>query len=456
MIRVRVVLCFLERIAAEIEQQRKPQLNKRFAPDLQLMRSVLEINRLPIANANGTDSPAIGAVDKFLARRCLLIFNNRFEGTCLLQVIDHVVAVDVVLVLATVQLDTLLQFFLDVWGTGDSCECRQPVFVRDDAVAGSSSGKFSGPTHKRRYAECAFPVGVLLVPEGCSSAVRLGVVVRSIVGRVQHNRVVGDLQFIDQVEQLANMHIMLNHAVVVLVRVWASEVLMLLFDMRAEVHSCCIPPAEKGFAFLMFPLDESLSLGKSLFVNRFHSFLGQWAGVFDRLPTFCIGLASQDATRTELLPERLSVCQHQIAGVITILWLFFGVEVIQISEELIKAMHGWRMLVEISLMVLSKLICRIALALQNGGHRDVNFLPSLRSVWHTNFGHASSHGNVPADECRASRGTTLLPVVIGEADAFAGNAVDVGRFVAHHPPVVVADIPRADIIAPDDENIRLL
>jgi hypothetical protein len=40
-----------------------------------------------------------------------------------------------------------------------------------------------------------------------------------------------------------------------------------------------------------------------------------------------------------------------------------------------------------------------------------------------------------------------------KADAFAGDAVDVRRLVAHHAAVVVADVPGADVVTPDDEDV---
>ena len=36
------------------------------------------------------------------------------------------------------------------------------------------------------------------------------------------------------------------------------------------------------------------------------------------------------------------------------------------------------------------------------------------------------------------------------------DAVDVGRFVAHQAVAVGADIGDADVVAPDDEDVRLL
>ena len=38
--------------------------------------------------------------------------------------------------------------------------------------------------------------------------------------------------------------------------------------------------------------------------------------------------------------------------------------------------------------------------------------------------------------------------------ALPGDAVDVGRLIAHHALVVRADVPITDVIAEDDQNVR--
>jgi len=65
------------------------------------------------------------------------------------------------------------------------------------------------------------------------------------------------------------------------------------------------------------------------------------------------------------------------------------------------------------------------------------------------LGHARAHRHVAADEGGAPGGAALLGVVVGEGQAFRRDAVDIGRLVAHHAAVVVADVPGADVVAPD-------
>jgi hypothetical protein len=59
-----------------------------------------------------------------------------------------------------------------------------------------------------------------------------------------------------------------------------------------------------------------------------------------------------------------------------------------------------------------------------------------------------------SDETRAARRAALLPVPIGEGRPFLRDAVDVGGLIAHHATAVMADVPIADIVAPNDEDIR--
>lgn len=60
------------------------------------------------------------------------------------------------------------------------------------------------------------------------------------------------------------------------------------------------------------------------------------------------------------------------------------------------------------------------------------------------------------DERGTAGGTALLSVVIGEACAFDANPIDIRGPVAHLAAVIVADVPPADVVSPQDENVRLV
>ena len=64
-------------------------------------------------------------------------------------------------------------------------------------------------------------------------------------------------------------------------------------------------------------------------------------------------------------------------------------------------------------------------------------------------------GDWPVMKAARPGGAGLLAVVVGEDRAFAGDAVDVGRAVAHHAAIVGADVPVADVVAHDDQDVGL-
>jgi hypothetical protein len=69
--------------------------------------------------------------------------------------------------------------------------------------------------------------------------------------------------------------------------------------------------------------------------------------------------------------------------------------------------------------------------------------------------HSGAKADLPVTKAAAAAGAALLAVPVGEQGAFLGDAVDVRGAVAHHALVVGADVPVADVIAPDDEDVGL-
>jgi hypothetical protein len=49
-----------------------------------------------------------------------------------------------------------------------------------------------------------------------------------------------------------------------------------------------------------------------------------------------------------------------VLGIVRMLGLVFSIEMIEIAEKLLKAMHGWQEFVAVAEMVLSKLSGRVA------------------------------------------------------------------------------------------------
>ena len=69
-------------------------------------------------------------------------------------------------------------------------------------------------------------------------------------------------------------------------------------------------------------------------------------------------------------------------------------------------------------------------------------------------GHAGADRQLAGDEGRPARRAARLGVVIGEQHALVGELVEVRRPPGHHAAVVGADVPDADVVAHDDDDVR--
>src|SRR6516164_3157334 len=101
-------------------------------------------------------------------------------------------------------------------------------------------------------------------------------------------------------------------------------------------------------------------------------------------------------------------------------------------------------------MVFAELSGGITKWLEQFGKRRVFLLQTFRGTRQTNFSEPGPDGRLACNKRGASGGAALLPVPVREERAFASNAVNVGRLVAHHALIVGTDVPVADIISPED------
>src|SRR5260370_6346719 len=118
-------------------------------------------------------------------------------------------------------------------------------------------------------------------------------------------------------------------------------------------------------------------------------------------------------------------------------------------------MHRRQEFVLVAKVVLADMSCSVAMRFEELGHGWILRAQAEVGPRQPNLGEARTDRILASDERRSTRGAALLSVVVGEGDAFVAHAVDVGRAVAHLPAAVVADIPPADVIALEDENVRL-
>src|SRR5262245_51074904 len=107
-------------------------------------------------------------------------------------------------------------------------------------------------------------------------------------------------------------------------------------------------------------------------------------------------------------------------------------------------------------MVLAELTCGVAERLEQFGDGRVVGLQPHHGARHPDFGQAGAERVLTADERGASGGAALLAIPVSERHAFVGDAIDVRRPVAHAAAAEVTDVPRADVVTPENQNVRLL
>ena len=288
---------------------------------------------------------------------------------------------------------------------------------------------------------------------------------RPVVGAVDDDRVLGDAQLVERVEEQADVLVVVDHRVVVgrLPAARLAEALGL--GVGAQVHVGHVHPDEEGRVGCLLALDEVDASGDRLVVDRLHALLRQRAGVLDPLladaaEAMLLGgvvlvrrPGVDDAARAEAIPE---VGEFVGWRVVRQLRLLLGVQVVEVAEELVEAVHGRQILVQVAEVVLAELPRRVAVRLQQLGDRHVLGLQTDVHARDTDLAQAGAVDALAGDERRATGGAALLAIGVGEAHPLVGDPVDVRRPVTHQPVAVAAEIRDPDVVAPDHENVRLV
>ena len=136
--------------------------------------------------------------------------------------------------------------------------------------------------------------------------------------------------------------------------------------------------------------------------------------------------------------------------------LLFRIQVVEVAEELVEAVIGRQHLVAVAEVVLAELAGHVALRLEQTGDGRVFLLHAFGCAGQSDLGQAGAHRRLAGDERGAAGRAALLAVPVGEDGAFFGDAVNVGRLVAHHAHVVGADVELADVVTPDDQDVGLV
>jgi hypothetical protein len=128
--------------------------------------------------------------------------------------------------------------------------------------------------------------------------------------------------------------------------------------------------------------------------------------------------------------------------------------VVKVAEELIEAVHRGQELVQIAQMIFSKLTSGITERLQQlGNGRILRLKPDGRGR-NTNLGEPGPIAALASDERGTTRSAGLFAVAIGETHSFLCDPVNIWRLIAHHSAAVARQVPNADVVAPDHQNIR--
>ena len=199
---------------------------------------------------------------------------------------------------------------------------------------------------------------------------------------------------------------------------------------------------------------------EDLVVHGLHPFGIERAGVLDPL------LA--DLAPARLLGRVVSIGRpgmHHVARADLVLELrrvvgmgrvFHRIQVIEVAEELVEAVHGRQELVAVAQVVLAELTRCIAHRLEDrrGGRRLRG--QADRGARLADGRHAGADRELAGDEVGTPGRAARLGVVVGEQHPLRGEPVEVRRPAGHHAPVVGADVEPADVVAHDDDDVRLL
>src|SRR5215472_12220746 len=117
-------------------------------------------------------------------------------------------------------------------------------------------------------------------------------------------------------------------------------------------------------------------------------------------------------------------------------------------------MHGGQEFIAIAQVVLAELASSVAKGFEQICNGWIFRLKADGSARHSDFGQARPKRVLTGNERCASCGAALLAVEIRKSNAFVSNAIDVGGAITHHATAEIADIPGADVVAPQNEDIR--
>ena len=185
-----------------------------------------------------------------------------------------------------------------------------------------------------------------------------------------------------------------DHAIAV--RILTALADIFFRNVRSEMHGGRVVPEEErlvGFGLFLHPRQRALG---DLFVHRLHALLRQRTRIFNRLLAdapparvdgriVCVGrLAMEHAARPK---HFLKLGVLRVVGQFR---LFFGIEMVEIAEEFIEAVHRRQKLVAVAEVVLPELAGGVALRFEQFGDGRVFVSQPQCSAGQADLGEAGS------------------------------------------------------------------
>src|SRR3984885_7063314 len=338
----------------------------------------------------------------------------------------------------------------------------KPVQPGDNAVLDLAGRHLAGPADERRYAEAAFEDRALALRERRLPAIRPGKYLGAVVGGEAPDGVVIHAHVFQLLHHDADVVVELRHARFVDGPAILRVAQRLVFGRKVsdDVHARRIEPEEERLVVGLGLVDELQGKVADFIVHSFHPLGIERSRVFDLLladlaPAWIHGgvvdigrITVDHVARTDSVQQLL-----RIAGM---RWILHRVEVIQIAEELVEAVHRRQKFVFVAKMVLAELAGGVAHSFQSSGngYRLRGYAGGRAGL--ANRCHAGADRQFAGDEVGAARRAARLGVIVGEQHALGGELVEVRRPAGHHAPVVGPDIPDADVVTHDDNDVRPL
>ena len=151
-----------------------------------------------------------------------------------------------------------------------------------------------------------------------------------VIGAVHDDGVISNPQFFELLQDRPDVPVVVDHGIVINALPAAGLAHAFRFGIGPEVHVGEIHPDEERLAGVVLFFDKFRRPGCNVVIDGLHAFLGQRPGVFDP----AVSEAVDHTTRPVFLAKL------RVLGVVRMLRFLFGIQMIQVTVELIEAVVG--------------------------------------------------------------------------------------------------------------------